>query len=384
MEKCILIRYGEIFLKGGNRSYFESLLKKNIKESLRGIKHSFGVSQARYYIAGYDENFEGEILNRLKKVFGIHSLSVCYKLKTDLENIGDFLCRTFDKTGKFRVTVNRADKRIGESSTEIAGRLGTKLLENSDGLTVSLKDFDHEINVDVRENGFTYVFYDKIRGAGGLPVGCSGHGLLLLSGGIDSPVAGYMAARRGMKISAVHFYSFPYTSIQAKEKVLDLAKKLKLYTAEMTVHFVMFTAIQEAIYDKCPNEYLITVMRRMMMRIADGLCGKYRFDAVITGENLGQVASQTVESLTSTSRVTDRLILRPLICFDKAEIIETAKKIETYETSILPFEDCCTVFLPKNPVIRPHIKAVEEMEKTLDVDGLIAQALNGMTETVRF
>jgi thiamine biosynthesis protein ThiI len=309
---------------------------------------------------------------------------VCYKIETNLEKIGDLLCRVFDKTGKFRVTVNRADKRIDKSSMEIAAYLGARLLEKSDALSVDLKNFDHEINVDMRENGYTYLFYEKILGAGGLPVGCSGHGLLLLSGGIDSPVAGYMAARRGMKISAVHFYSFPYTSIQAKEKVADLAKKLRLYTAETTVYFVMFTGIQEAIYDKCPNEYLITIMRRMMMRIADRLCDKYGFDAIITGENLGQVASQTVESLTSTSRVTERLILRPLISFDKSEIIEAAKKIDTYDISILPFEDCCTVFLPKNPAIRPQIKVVEQMEKALNVEELIDQALNEMTEIVKF
>ncbi|MDR1905592.1 MAG: tRNA 4-thiouridine(8) synthase ThiI [Clostridiales bacterium] len=379
MEKCILIRYGEIFLKSGNRSFFEGLLKKNIKTALAGIKFSINSSQTRYYVGEYAENDEEEIINRLKKVFGIHSLSVCYKLKTDLEALRAAVCKVFNKEGKFRVTVNRADKRVQKSSMDIAKYLGAALLDVSGGgLKVDLFDFDYEINVDIRENGSTYLFYDKIPGAGGLPVGSSGKGLLLLSGGIDSPVAGYMALKRGMKISALHFHSFPYTSVRAKEKVTELAELLKSYTGDITLYFVTFTEIQQAIHEKCPNEYMITIMRRIMMRIAQKLSVAQKFDAVITGENLGQVASQTVESLKSTDSATDMLILRPLICFDKKEIIDTAKKIGTYDTSILPFEDCCTVFLPKNPSIRPKLKDVEAAEKALDIDLLIEQAINGI------
>lgn len=379
-----MIRYGEIFLKGGNRSFFESLLKKNIKEALNGLKFELGLSRARYYVSGYGTDDENEILNRLKRVFGIHSLSVCGKIETDLEKISALLCERFDKSGRFRVSVNRADNKIKKSSTEIAGYLGAELLKaRGDSISVDLKNFDYEINADIRENGYTYLFYEKIPGAGGLPVGSSGNGLLLLSGGIDSPVAGYMALRRGMRVHAAHFFSFPYTSVQAKEKAADLAKILRSYAAEPTLFFIMFTGIQEAIYEKCPNEYLITIMRRMMVRIADRLCAEHGFDAIITGENLGQVASQTIESLTSTGAVTDKPILRPLICFDKSEIIAAAKKIGTYDTSVLPFEDCCTVFLPKNPIIRPRLKAVEELEKALNVNELVEQAVSEMTEVVK-
>ncbi|MDR1939890.1 MAG: tRNA 4-thiouridine(8) synthase ThiI [Clostridiales bacterium] len=379
-EKCILIRYGELFLKGGNRSFFESLLKKNIRESLKGLDFELSVSQARYYISGYDARCEYEITERLRRVFGIHSISVCYKVQTDLERIAELLRSEFDKEGKFRVTVNRADKRIAQTSMQIAAFIGARLIEAYPSkLRVDLFSYDAEINVDIRENGYTYVFFDKITGAGGLPVGSSGKGLLLLSGGIDSPVAGYMAAKRGMKLDALHFHSFPYTGIQAKEKTAELARLIGRYSPGTRLYFAAFTKIQKAIRDKCPEAYLITIMRRFMMRIANRVAASKQCSAIITGESLGQVASQTVESLTSTNAVAERLVLRPLIGFDKSDIISIAKSIGTYDTSILPFEDCCTVFLPKNPAIRPKLQIVEQLEKAVtDADELIAEVIAGL------
>jgi thiamine biosynthesis protein ThiI len=376
-EKCILIRYGELFLKGGNRPFFESLLKNNIKRSLKGLSFDFTVSQARYYISSYLESDEGLITERLKKVFGIHSISVCHKIKTDIDGIAGLICEKFDGTGKFRVTVNRADKRIGKSSMELAAYFGGKLLQaRKDALTVDLFSYEHEICVDLRENGYAYIFFEKTAGAGGLPVGSSGKGLLLLSGGIDSPVAGYMTAKRGMKIDALHFHSFPYTGVRAQEKVIELAKLIRGYAPDINLIFATFTRIQKAIHDKCPNQYLITIMRRFMMKIACVVAQKRGCGAVITGESLGQVASQTIESLTSTNAVADRPVLRPLIGFDKSEIISIAKNIGTFDESILPFEDCCTVFLPKNPAIKPKLGIVEQAERLItDADGLIAEVV---------
>ena len=281
-----------------------------------------------------------------------------------------------DKSGTFRVTVNRADKKIQKSSMELAARLGGAVLESNPNLTVNLHVFDTDLYVDIRENGLSYLFTDKIMGAGGMPVGTAGAGMVLLSGGIDSPVAAYMMAKRGLKLHAIHFHSAPYTSEMAKQKVVDLAGIVKNYSGPIVLHVIPFTDVQLKIHEKCPAELMITIMRRFMMRIAERVAKANSCGALITGESLGQVASQTMESITVTNGVIEDLpVFRPLIGMDKTEIMDIARNIDTYDTSILPYEDCCTVFLPKNPVIRPKLETVLKAEAKLDVETLIASCI---------
>ncbi len=382
MERTILIRIGEIFLKGNNRNYFVSTLKHNIVESLEGVECKLVSSNNRLFVVGYAESDEQEIISRLTRVFGIYSVSPAIKMPTDLEKIAETCSEVFPRTGKFRVTVNRADKKIPLKSMDIARDIGAVMLRKAKGgLTVDLFNFDFEVNVDIRENGYSYIFYKKILCSGGLPVGCGGNGMLLLSGGIDSPVAAYLMAKRGVKIYAVHYHSFPFTSEMAKEKVIKLARIVSRYCGSIELAVVPFTEIQYAIKENCPIEYMITIMRRIMMRIAERLATEKKCGAIITGESLGQVASQTMESINVTNSVVSLPVFRPLIGSDKTEIIDIARKIDTFETSILPYEDCCTVFLPKNPVIKPSIKAAEEMEKALDIEKLVTDAINN-TETI--
>lgn len=375
MEHTILIRIGEIFLKGNNKKVFLSQLKYNINESLEGISYRLITDQNRMYVVNYDMSSQDEIIARLSKVFGIFSLSSALKVVTDIEKIALKCAELFPKEGKFRVTVNRADKTLPKNSMEIAKYIGAVMLKNAPKLSVDLFEHDFEVNVDIRENKYSYIFYKKIPCLSGMPVGCGGKGLLLLSGGIDSPVAAYMMAKRGVKVYAVHYHSYPYTSEHAKQKVLDLAKKLSIYCGEIAVYVVPFTDIQYAIKQHCPIEYMITIMRRYMMRIAERLATSLGCGALITGESLGQVASQTMESIMVTNSVVDLPVFRPLIGLDKSEIIDIAQKIDTFELSILPYEDCCTVFLPKNPIIKPKNKYAEEYEKDMDkslIDNAIA------------
>lgn len=380
---CILIRFGEIFLKGHNKKYFEDLLINNIKNALKPLDYVFNRSQGRYYIEEFGLN-AGEIVSRLTKVFGIHSVSNALKVKTDPETVFDAARKMAPSEGKFRVTVKRADKRLPFTSAEMAAKIGGELLKASGGrLKVDLFDYDFDLNVDMRDNGYSYLFYDKIPGAGGLPVGCSGNGMLLLSGGIDSPVAGWLMAKRGVRVNAVHFHSFPYTSELALQKVKDLAAKLAKYTGGVKLFIVPFTDIQYAIHEKCPESFMITIMRRFMMRIAEKLAKHSDCGAIITGESLGQVASQTMQSMNVTNSVVSMPVFRPLIGFDKEEIIAISKKIDAFDISIRPYEDCCTVFLPKNPVIRPKISEAIEYEYPLDVEALIDAAIkNTVTEYI--
>ena len=386
MDRVVIIRYGEIFLKGKNKSYFESLLVNNIKSALKRYKHEFSRSQGRYVVSGYDLDCEYEIIDILKKVFGIYSLSVADRVETDylngfpqIKESLKALALRVDSENKianptFRMTVKRADKRIPMRSCEIAALLADVVLTNTD-FKVDLTNYDYDFLVDIRENGFAYIYNEVIHGAGGLPVGCSSKGLLLLSGGIDSPVAAYMMAKRGMKQVAVHFASPPYTSERATAKVVELRDIVNPYTTDMPLYVVPFTEIQLEIHEKCPAEYMITIMRRFMMRIATLIAEREGCLAIVTGESLGQVASQTVESMTSTESCAGLPIFRPLIAFDKEETMAIAKKIGTYETSIQPFEDCCTIFLPKNPSIHPNLKKVAEAEKKLNIDELVARAV---------
>lgn len=382
MERSVLIRIGEIYLKGRNKNFFVNVLKRNIRRALLGLRHELVSRQNRLYVENYDVDDESEIVSRLTRVFGLHSVSRAIKTKTDIDEIARICVDAFPKEGRFRVSVKRADKRLSMNSTEIAAHIGEKMLENSDRLTVDLRDCDFEANVDIRENGETYVFRDRAMCPGGLPVGCGGSGMALLSGGIDSPVAMHRMAKRGMRLHATHFFSFPYTGEAAKQKAINLAEILSTSCGEITLHMAPFAEIQREIREKCPREYLITLMRRFMMRIAERLARDSGCAALITGESLGQVASQTAESMAAIEAVVGMPVFRPLIGSDKSEIVEEARRIGTYETSILPYEDCCTVFVPKNPIIHPTVALAEEYEKALDVDRLVSDSLAGV-ETLR-
>ena len=380
MKKVIMIKYGEIYLKGNNRSFFENLLLKNIKYALFGMKATAKRVRTRYFVEDYDENEEDKIVKRLLTVFGIHSISRAIELDTNVDDIKNF-CGKLKINTTFKVETNRADKHFEINSMQFNCLIGDIILKNNENAKVDVHNPKQIVYIDIRENNKTYIYYENITGLGGMPVGSSADGLVLLSGGIDSPVACYQIAKRGMHLAGLHFASYPYTSEQAKQKVVELARIIKPYTHMKKLYVVSFTQIQEHIHKYCKDEYMITLMRRFMMRIAEKVANKIGAKAIVTGENLGQVASQTVESITSSNYVTKVLpIFRPLISFDKEEIIDISKKIGTYDTSILPYEDCCTVFLPKYPLIKPNLKKVEEEENRLDIDSLVENALNTMEE----
>ena len=384
MKNAIIIRYCEIHLKGKNRGFFEKLLKENIKRSLKGIDFTFTTMHSRYLIEDFDDADYEIITEKLKKIAGIHTYSKALVVESSFENIleaAKLLCE--DKVGTFKVATNRADKTFTPSSMETSMLLGGKLLElYSKNIKVDVKNPDFTVYVDIREDGKTFVYTDVIHCLSGMPVGSAGKGLLLISGGIDSPVAGYMMTKRGMKLNCLHFHSFPYTGEAAKEKVIELTKKVGEYNGGINLFVVSFTHIQEAIHKHCPEEFMITIMRRFMMRIAQRLAIQQGDQAIITGESLGQVASQTIESITSSNSVVTMPVLRPLIAFDKIDIIEISRKIDTYETSILPYEDCCTVFLPKFPAIKPNLERVKRAESKLDIEGLIEEAFSKVEKYV--
>ncbi|MBO4573280.1 MAG: tRNA 4-thiouridine(8) synthase ThiI [Clostridia bacterium] len=384
MNKVIIVRYCEIHLKGKNRSYFERLLIENIERNLKDIPHTFSKLNARYLIGDYDQADAERIFDKLNKICGIHSYSESFVVDTSLENISQaVLSLAKDVSGTFKIDTNRADKTFCLNSVEVSREMGGVVLDNYPNLKVDVVSPENVIYVDIREGGKTLVFSKIFHGLGGLPTSSSGRGMLMLSGGIDSPVAGYMMAKRGMKLDAVHFHSYPYTSVAAREKVEELAGRVAEYCNGIDLYIVRFTEIQEAIHENCPEELMITLMRRFMMRIAERLALKHGGQAIITGESLGQVASQTIESITSSNSVVKMPVLRPLIAFDKLDIIEIANKIDTFNTSILPYEDCCTVFLPKFPAIKPRLETVLKAEARLNVEELIENALNTV-EVVRF
>ncbi len=384
MKKVIIIRWCEIHLKGKNRHFFEKLLEDNIKEKLKDYSYKFVKIQGRYLIENLDFDFVDEVISKLKQVSGIHTVSVAYAVPSNYEDIAKIAVEiSKNKTGTFKVETRRADKKFPYHSTEFSAKMGGEILRSNPNLTVDVHEPNTVVNIDIRESGETLVFTDFIKMMGGMPIGSSSRGLLMISGGIDSPVAGYLTAKKGMRLEAVHFHSYPYTSDLAKQKVIDLAKMVGDYANGLTLHIVKFTEIQEAIHENCPEEYMITLMRRFMMRISEKLAFKINANTIITGESLGQVASQTIESITSSNSVVEVLpVLRPLITYDKLEIIEIAEKIGTFETSILPYEDCCTVFLPKFPLIKPKLDRVIAVESVLDIDGLVNRAIESI-ETIK-
>lgn len=376
MERVLLLKFGELFLKGKNRHEFLKLLMENISKKLHNFQFKLTETQGRLVISDYDESLEDEMIEKIQKVFGLIDVMPATEIETSLDNIENQIKELdLKEFNTFKVETKRADKKFPMSSMELSAHLGSVILENCPWLKVDLYEPEVVVNVEVRLNGKTYIYNKLIPCVGGLPLGSAGKGLLLLSGGIDSPVAGYLMAKRGLRIEAIHFHSYPYTSVQAKEKVIALANQISQYCGEIKLHIISFTEIQEQIHKNCDPEYMITIMRRIMMRIAEKICKENGLGAIITGECLGQVASQTMQSMTVTNAVVSLPVFRPVLAFDKEEIMDLAKKIGTYETSILPYEDCCTVFLPKNPIIKPTIARAEHNEKFLDVDALVEQAV---------
>lgn len=376
----ILIRYGELALKGKNRDMFEETLMRSVKSVLRSfykvkVRRNYG----RMYVELHGEDAY-EVMDRLKRVFGISSISPTIHVDPDIEVIKERsleLIRQMNPQPRtFRVVTRRADKRYPIPSMEVNRMVGTHILRALPAIKVDVHEPEAIVNVEIRTEG-TYVSCETIPGPGGLPVGVSGKVLLLLSGGIDSPVAGWKMMKRGVTLEAIHFHSYPYTSERSLQKVRDLAQKLTKWGGTIRLHVVPFTEIQTAIRDNCPEDYLITIMRRFMMRISEKVAANTKALALATGESLGQVASQTLESMDTINKVISIPMLRPLIGMDKIEITEISRKIDTYELSILPYEDCCTIFTPKNPVTRPKPRLAEKFETALDVDALVENAVNG-------
>lgn len=382
-KNVILIRFGELYLKGKNKDYFENTLKNNITDKLRGIDCKVFFGRGRYVVKDYDAAVEYDIIARLKQVFGVHSVSVARQCGYDFNQIAELAIQMTPNSGSFRVTSHRSYKKYPLNSLQINMQLGERILQAKPQLQVDLHNPSYTLNVDVRENGDVYLYDSTVKCAGGMPYGTGGNGLLLLSGGIDSPVAGYMLAKRGMSITALHFHSYPYTSEAAKQKAIDLAKILGEFCPNIKLMCVSLTEIQESIHNNCKPNYMITLVRRFMMRIAQKVALSNGCGCLINGESLGQVASQTLESITVTNAVVDVPVFRPCIGMDKDEIIEIAENIGTFKKSIEPYEDCCTVFLPEFPLIKPTIEKVEEQESRIpDYNELIDRALAGL-ETVK-
>ena len=380
LERVIIMRLGEIFLKGKNRGSFEKILIGNIKAKMADVACKLSFERNRYIISNYSEADVATITNKLKTVFGLHSFSQGVSVPSDFEVIASVSKDMLPDHCSFRVTANRGDKTFAMNSMEIARALGERLVTQKKGMRVDLHNAEYDLNVDVREEGKTYLFFDRTQGAGGMPVGSAGKGLLLLSGGIDSPVAAYSMAKRGLLLDAIHFHSYPYTSAQAQEKVEKLKKVLENYCGKMPLTLISFTKIQEAIHKHCSESFMITIMRRCMMRIAMQVAKERNCGCLVNGESLGQVASQTLESITVTNAVVGEFpVLRPLIGNDKQEIIEVSKKIGCYEISIEPFEDCCTVFLPAKPVIKPRLSQCLLEEKRIpNLDALLEETIESM------
>lgn len=383
MFKAFLIKYGEIGIKGKNRHLFEDALVHQIKYALKPVDGEFLITkeQGRIYIESLSDYDYEEAMESLQRVFGIVGICPVVQVEDEgfeklTEDIIDYLNKRYpDKNKTFKVNARRARKNYPMTSMELNAALGEKILEAFPEMSVDVHNPDIMLNIEIR--GKINIYSEIIPGPGGMPVGTNGKGMLLLSGGIDSPVAGYMIAKRGVKIDAVYFHAPPYTSERAKQKVVDLAKIVAKYTGPIYLKVVNFTDIQLYIYEKCPHEELTIIMRRYMMKIAEHFAKETGSLGLITGESIGQVASQTMHSLAATNEVCTMPVYRPLIGFDKQEIIEVSEKIGTYETSILPFEDCCTIFVAKHPVTKPNINIIKRSETKLSekIDEMMKEAI---------
>jgi len=387
MKKIILVRYGEIILKGLNRPVFEEKLIGNIKSAIYKYgKAKVSKSQGRIYIDPEQENYDFDlVLKKVTKVFGVVSVSSVWKIDTEYEQIkanalkmvAELVAEYGHKT--FKIETKRGNKRFPMQSPEISADVGGYILENVPALTVDVNNPDFIIYIEVRES--SYIYSETIKAHGGMPLGSNGKALLLLSGGIDSPVAGWMMGKRGVEIEAIHFYSYPYTSERAKQKVIDLAQIISQYCGKIRLHVVPFTEIQLAINDNCPEEQLTIIMRRIMMKISEQIARNSNAMALVTGESMGQVASQTMHGLYCTDAAVNIPVFRPLIGMDKVEVVDIARKIETFETSILPYEDCCTVFVAKHPQTKPKLEKILLSESAVDFEPLIKTAVEN-TEVI--
>ncbi len=381
MERVILVRYAEIHLKGLNRPFFERLLVDRIKQALYPVKANVEREQGRIFVYGVGEENLSDCMDKLQRVFGIHSISPACCVEKDWNVIRDAAIAETKELAEakpnltFKCFARRSDKRFPMTSEQLCRELGHELLEAYPNLTVDVHHPELSVTVEIRQQN-AFVYTKEVLGAGGMPVGSNGKAMLLISGGIDSPVAGYMIAKRGVLLDAVHFYSYPYTSERARDKVVELTNLVSRYAGTINLYLVPFTDIQLTIYDKCPSTETTVLMRRLMMKIAERIAKDTGSLALITGESIGQVASQTIESLCVTNDAVSMPVFRPLIGFDKEEIIEKAQKIGTFETSILPYEDCCTVFVPKHPVTKPKVDRLRKSEAAVDFEPMIAEAIS--------
>jgi len=378
MNRVVLIKYGELTTKKGNRKFFINTLYRNISDKLRGFNVKIHKDISRMYIEFEDKDLS-VILKKINTIFGIHEYLVAYKIDTDIEKIKDtvkeiVLKENFDT---FKVETKRSNKKFEISSVEFSKMIGGFILKNTSGKKVDVHNPDMLLNIEIREY-YTYIYVNSYKGLGGYPNSTLGKGMLMLSGGIDSPVAGFLTLKRGIKLECIYFEAIPHTSIEARNKVIDLAKKLSLYTDIILLHVIPFTEIQESIYKNIDSEYCITIMRRMMYRITEKMAKKRKCLVICNGESIGQVASQTLTSMSVINEVTNMPVIRPVACLDKLEIIDIAKKIDTYDISILPFEDCCTVFVPKHPVINPKLEKCLEFEKRFDYEQMIEKAIQSV------
>ena len=382
--KAFLIKYAEIGVKGKNRFRFEDALIQQMRYALQPVgEFSIRKESGRIFVDALEEYDYDEAVEALSRVFGIAGICpIVVEENKDFDHIAAVVCdyvgeRYEDRTFSFKVNVRRADKKYPIKSMDVAALLGEKLLERyeADGLHVNVREPDVLLTVEIRDK--VYIYSDEIPGPGGMPVGTGGRAMLLLSGGIDSPVAGYMISKRGVSLEATYFHAPPYTSERAKQKVVDLAKLIARYTGPITLHIVNFTDIQMAIYEKCPHDELTIIMRRYMMKIAEHFAKESGCLALVTGESIGQVASQTMQSLYVTNEVCEMPVFRPCIGMDKQDIVELSEKIGTYETSILPYEDCCTIFVAKHPVTKPRLDVIKKSERKLDdcIDELLKTAI---------
>ncbi len=379
MDRVILIKYGELTTKKGNRNFFVNTLYNNIKNKLKKFDVKISKDISRMYIEFREEELE-EIKKVVDNIFGIHMYHIAYIVDTNIDEIKEKLLKVLKEQNfkTFKIETKRSDKSFEYNSQQINPILGSYVLKNISDIKVDVHNPDILVKVEVRPY-HSYIYTNGYKGSGGYPNGTQAKGMLMLSGGIDSPVAGYLAMKRGIKLDAVYFEAIPYTSLEARNKVIELTKKLTKYTDKINLHIVNFTKIQEEIYKTCNPTYCITIMRRMMYRIMEKLAKKNKGLIIINGESIGQVASQTLTSMSVINNVTNMPVIRPVACLDKLEIIDIAKKIDTYETSILPFEDCCTVFVPKHPVINPNLDECLKMEELFDYEALIDEAVNSIT-----
>lgn len=378
MERVILIKYGELTTKKGNRNFFVNLLYKSIQNKLSGYNVKIFKDLSRMYIE-FNDNDLDEILKRVNNIFGIHEYLVAYKINTLEEEIKSKALEIVkkEKFNTFKVETKRSYKEFPIHSQDFSRMIGGIILKNIDNIKVDVHNPDLMVNIEIRKD-YTYIYTNYYYGLGGYPNNTLGKGMLMLSGGIDSPVAAYLAMKRGVHIEALYFEAIPHTSINARNKVIELCKKLSVYTSSIKLHIVPFTEIQEAIYKTADEDYVITVMRRMMYRITERMAKRRKCLAIVNGESIGQVASQTLTSMKVINEVTNYPVIRPVACLDKLEIMEIARKIDTYDISILPYEDCCTVFVPKHPVINPKLDLCEEMETRFDYKELINNTLKNI------